>query len=82
MLTANMLEKLGIDKILEYLEFEDKWALAEYMYENMLYTIEDLAEHLNETTVICSMCGFNYAHIEDGLCEECKEHLYNHPNWR
>jgi hypothetical protein len=70
-LTADILIRLGTNKLLTFLEMSRNELLTMMVTEGCV-TLELLAEMLSETTVLCECCGDDYAFIDDGICMHCQ----------
>lgn len=82
MITAQDMERLGLSKLLDYMDLT-KEELHTFMVEERMYTIELLAAYLSEDSQVCSYCCNNYGHMEmGGICDDCLNYIESHEDWR
>ncbi len=82
MITVDDMMRLGLGKLLEYLDMS-KDELLTFMVEIRAPTLKLLAEYLSQDTGICEYCGDNYVFILDSsICEDCLNYYESHKNWR
>lgn len=73
-LTANQMERLGIDKLLGFLSITRE-ELGELMVSESCELLEDLALLLSETMMVCPHCSNEYADIDIGICAVCSDNI-------
>lgn len=73
MITTQDLERIGLEKILEFMDLEDKEDLRIFMVENRIPTLILLAEYLSTFAVVCQYCHQDLVPIiyETLICGDC-----------
>ena len=73
MITTQDLERIGLEKILEFMDLEDKEDLRIFMVENRMPTPTLLAEYLSTFAVVCQYCHQDLVPIiyETLICGDC-----------
>lgn len=73
MITPQDLERTGLEKILEFMDLEDKEDLRLFMVENRIPTLKLLAEYLSTFAVACQYCHQDLVPVvyETLICGDC-----------
>lgn len=73
MITTQDLERIGLEKILEFMDLEGKEDLRIFMVENRMPTLTLLAEYLSIFAVVCQYCHQDLVPIiyETLICGDC-----------
>lgn len=73
MITIQDLERVGLEKILEFMELDDKEDLRIFMVENRVHTLALLGEYLSQYAVVCQYCHRDLVPIvyDTLICGDC-----------
>lgn len=75
MILAEDLERIGLNKLLEFLCFESREDLRILMVRNNIPTLEDLAVYLSQEVTLCRYCHSDFIYIMYDLpvCSSCHD---------